>query len=147
MPNVNQQNLEYEDHETEQSYHKLYPSILLSQVLSCTCPMASDQAFANLVVLTSLIHKFEHRTEFEIAINCRSNRFKIWFQLFELPGSSFPSPPLMQSFCPVLSGFGSDSTSIVHHVTPRHRMNVMLQTILAKPSSQRTPAPPPGLRA
>lgn len=26
-------------------------------------------------------------------------------------------------------------------------MNVMLQTILAKPSSQRTPAPPPGLRA
>ena len=26
----------------------------------------------------------------------------------------------------------------------RHRMNVMLQTILAKPSSQRTPAPPPG---
>lgn len=25
-----------------------------------------------------------------------------------------------------------------------HRMNVMLQTILAKPSSQRTPAPPPG---
>lgn len=26
----------------------------------------------------------------------------------------------------------------------RHRLNVMLQTILAKPSSQRSPAPPPG---
>lgn len=59
--------------ETEQSYHERderYPSILLillSQVLSCTCSMASDQAFANLVLLTSLIRKFEHQTEFEIA--------------------------------------------------------------------------------
>lgn len=37
-PNVNQQNLEYDNHETEQSYHKLYPSIVLSRYYHVPAP-------------------------------------------------------------------------------------------------------------
>ena len=49
-----------------------------------------------------------------------------------------------------VSRFSSSSHKINHgppcftEFYSRHRMNVMLQSILAKPSSQRTPAPPPG---
>ncbi len=111
-----QRNLEHENHETERN------GTILSWTGWTLSKHSTYSTFSGTIMY--LLHGFRPSfcescvaDEFNSQVwasnrvwNCRSNlwnRFKICFQLSELPGSSFPSPPLMQSFCPVLSGFGS----------------------------------------